>query len=52
MVPIPVSRQGGGPLAHSDMDANLEWVTAFLLVIFGQDGNVCVSACVEAVGNL
>lgn len=32
------------------MSKKLAWVTEFLLIIFGQDGNVCVSLCVEAMG--
>lgn len=38
-----------GLMVHSFMDENLEWVTTFLLIT-GQDGNVCVFVCVEAVG--
>lgn len=51
MASTPVRRSGGGSrIAHSSMDENLEWVTTFLLIIFGQEGTVCVSVCAEAVG--
>lgn len=38
-----------GLTLYSSMDENLEWITAFLLIIYRQDGSVRICVCTVCV---